>query len=166
MVEFHLGDLITRSPFGSIAPFSLSPQELKHQMQTRIQFRRTDQGARKTQRKKINLKPKKVSQTPFVQKSVFDIKAPIGSHPRTRINNSIKAPKSLSFKSVPVVFAPSVMTKSVSMSIVLIEYQQLWMNCNQHLCQVEQKNCRLTSAFCANLNFEQFIKTKGRGDVI
>ena len=48
MVEFHLGDMITRSPFGSIAPFSLSPQELKHQMQTRIQFRRTDQGARKT----------------------------------------------------------------------------------------------------------------------
>lgn len=55
VLEYHVYDMLQRSPFGSLAPFALSSQELKHQIQTRIQFRRTNHGALQTKRSKAIL---------------------------------------------------------------------------------------------------------------
>lgn len=74
VTEFHIGGMIARSPYGSIAPFALQSQELKHQIQTRIQFRKTNQGA--IQKPKIKLTSKRSSKTVGKQKYVRKI--PLG----------------------------------------------------------------------------------------
>jgi hypothetical protein len=97
VTEFHIGSMIARSPFGSIAPFSLQSQELKHQIQTRMQFRKTNQGA---------VRKPKIQITNTTTKKKVVRKVPLGlsqlpettNNPVTSINSTIKPPSNFAFK--------------------------------------------------------------------
>lgn len=175
VTEFHIGDMISRSPYHSIAPFSLQSQELKHQVQTRIQFRKTNHGAVKKLKVKVALKP--------VNKKIYARKVPLGriqptsnatsNSSITTINTTIKPPKTFSRKppTIPSQTAPKAtsafalfLTKSqtptprrankgTAEAIIELEHARLWMTCHPKLYVVKSvQPRRLSTDVCKALS--------------
>jgi hypothetical protein len=56
-----------------------------------------------------------------------------------------------------MLFGANLKKKSTAVSIIEIELKQLWMKCNQQLCKIKRKACRLSSGICKELKLKEMI---------